>query len=103
MWVTTSSAALADAHSSTVLVCREFSLADIVYTPAMERLGANLPVMRNFPLRHHPSFPHIAQWYAALDERPAYQRVKSDDMTHNLVFRSAALQPDPQNPAFLQT
>ncbi|CAK0782457.1 hypothetical protein CVIRNUC_005697 [Coccomyxa viridis] len=64
-----------------------FSLADIVYTPAMERLGANLPVMRSFPLRHHPNYPHIAKWFAALNERPAYQRVKSDDMTHNLVFR----------------
>lgn len=62
-------------------------MADIVYTPALERLGANLPVMRSFPLRHHPTFPHIAQWYAALDERPAYQRVKSDDMTHNQVFK----------------
>ena len=92
----------ASVHSSTVVICREFSLADIVYTPALERLGANLPVMRNFPLRHHPSFPHIAQWYAALDERPAYQRVKSDDMTHNLVFRSVPPQPDPQHPAFLQ-
>ena len=67
--------------------CRRFSLADIVYTPALERLGANLPVMRSFPLRHHPSYPHIAEWFAALDKRPAYQRVKSDDMTHNLVFR----------------
>ena len=53
----------------------------------MERLGANLPVMRSFPLSHHPSYPHIAKWFAALNERPAYQRVKSDDMTHNLVFR----------------
>ena len=69
------------------LYCRHFSLADIVYTPAMERLGANLPVMRSFNLRNHPTYPNVAQWFAALDERPAYQRVKSDDMTHNLVFR----------------
>ncbi len=68
---------------------RQFSLADVVYAPAMERLGANLPVMRGFNLRHHPDYPHTAAWFGALDQRPAYQRVKSDDTTHNLVFRCA--------------
>ena len=53
----------------------------------MERLGANLPVMRGFDLRRHPGYPHTAAWFGALDQRPAYQRVKSDDTTHNLVFR----------------
>lgn len=53
----------------------------------MERLGANLPVMRGFDLRQHPGYPHTAAWFGALDRRPAFQRVKSDDTTHNLVFR----------------
>ncbi|CAL8470974.1 g10516 [Coccomyxa elongata] len=65
----------------------EFSLVDIVYAPAMERLAANLPVMRGFRLRDHPDYPHTAAWFQALDARPAYQKVKSDDTTHNLVFR----------------
>lgn len=67
--------------------CREFSLVDIVYAPALERLAANLPVMRGFRLRDHPDYPHTAGWFKALDERPAYQKVKSDDTTHNQVFK----------------
>ena len=67
--------------------CRQFTLADIVYAPAMERLGANLPVMRGFDIWRHPDYPHTAAWFGALEQRPAYQRVKSDDTTHNLVFR----------------
>lgn len=55
---------------------RDFSLADIVYAPAMERLAANLPVMRGFELRANPDYPATAAWFAALDARPAYQRVK---------------------------
>lgn len=53
----------------------------------MERLAANLPVMRGFELRDHTDYPHTAAWFQALDARPAYQKVKSDDTTHNLVFR----------------
>jgi glutathione S-transferase len=53
----------------------------------MERLAANLPVMRGLSLRDHPDFPKTAAWFEALDARPAYQKVKSDDVTHNLVFR----------------
>lgn len=67
--------------------CREFSLVDIVYAPALERLAANLPVMRGFKLRDHPDYPHSAAWFHALDQRPAYQKVKSDDVTHNQVFK----------------
>src|SRR5579875_1209741 len=68
---------------------RQFSLADIAYAPGMERLAANLPVMRGFNLRNNPDYPETGAWFGALDARPAYQRVKSDDTTHNLVFRSA--------------
>ncbi len=60
---------------------------DIVYAPALERLAANLPVMRGFKLRDHPDYPHTAAWFHALDQRPAYQKVKSDDVTHNQVFK----------------
>ena len=66
---------------------RQFSLADIAYAPGMERLAANLPVMRGFELRRAGGYPRTAAWFEALDGRPAYQRVKSDDMTHNLVFK----------------
>lgn len=58
-----------------------------MYAPALERLAANLPVMRGFKLRDNADYPKTAAWFEALDARPAYQRVKSDDTTHNLVFR----------------
>ncbi len=70
---------------------RQFSLADIAYAPGMERLAANLPVMRGFELRANAGYPRTGAWFGALDARPAYQRVKSDDTTHNLVFRRAPL------------
>ena len=53
----------------------------------MERFAANMPFVAGLQLRDHPRYPNITRWYSALDSRPAYQRVKSDDTTLNLVIR----------------
>lgn len=73
-------------HSGPYLV-GDFGLADIVHCSAMERFAANMPVVAGLKLRGNPRYPKISRWYSAMDSRPAYQKVKSDDTTLNLVIR----------------
>ncbi|MCM0594311.1 MAG: glutathione S-transferase family protein [Gloeotrichia echinulata DVL01] len=64
-----------------------FSLIDIMYSPHLDRLAANLPVYRGYHLKGNPRFPRINAWFEALNQRPAYHRVKSDNITNNLLLR----------------
>ncbi|MBD2665245.1 glutathione S-transferase-like protein [Richelia sinica FACHB-800] len=64
-----------------------FSLVDIMYSPHLDRLAANLPVYRGYHIKGNPRFPHINAWFDALNQRPAYHRVKSDNITNNLLLR----------------
>ncbi len=64
-----------------------FSLVDIVYSPHLDRLAANLPVYRGYHLKGNPRFPRINAWFDALNQRPAYHRVNSDNITNNLLLR----------------
>jgi len=64
-----------------------FSLVDILYSPHLDRLAANLPVYRQYHIKGNPRFPRINAWFAALNQRPAYHRVKSDNITNNLLLR----------------
>ena len=64
-----------------------FSLVDILYSPHLDRLAANLPVYRGYHIKGNPRFLKINAWFAALNQRPAYHRVKSDDATNNLLLR----------------
>ncbi|MBW4687943.1 MAG: glutathione S-transferase N-terminal domain-containing protein [Komarekiella atlantica HA4396-MV6] len=64
-----------------------FSLVDIMYSPHLDRLAANLPVYRGYHLKGNPRFPRINAWFDALNQRPAYDLVKSDNITNNLLLR----------------
>lgn len=64
-----------------------FSLVDIMYSPHLDRLAANLPVYRGYHIKGNPRYPNLNAWFAALNERPAYHRVKSDEATNNLLLR----------------
>ncbi len=64
-----------------------FSLVDIMYSPHLDRLAANLPVYRRYHIKGNPRFPKINTWFEALNQRPAYHRVKSDNITNNLLLR----------------
>ena len=66
-----------------------FSLIDIMYSPHLDRLAANLPVYRGYHIKGNPRFPRINAWFEALNQRPAYHRVKSDHITNNLLVRRA--------------
>ncbi|OUL26331.1 glutathione S-transferase family protein [Nostoc sp. 106C] len=64
-----------------------FSLVDILYSPHLDRLAANLPVYRRYHIKGNPRYPRINAWFEALNQRPAYHRVKSDNITNNLLLR----------------
>ncbi len=64
-----------------------FSLIDIMYSPHLDRLAANLPVYRGYHIKENPRFPRINAWFEAINQRPAYHRVKSDNITNNLLVR----------------
>ncbi|GAX45409.1 glutathione S-transferase-like protein [Tolypothrix sp. NIES-4075] len=64
-----------------------FSLVDIIYSPHLDRLAANLPVYRGYHIKGNERFPRINAWFEALNQRPAYHRVKSDNITNNLLLR----------------
>ncbi len=85
-----------------------FSLVDIMYSPHLDRLAANLPVYRGYEIKGNPRFPRINAWFEALKQRPAYQRVKSDDTTNNLLLRrrwgaEPIGNPLPLDPTYSQT
>jgi len=64
-----------------------FSLVDIMYSPHLDRLAANLPVYQAYQIKGNSRFPRINAWFEALSHRPAYNRVKSDHITNNLLAR----------------
>lgn len=64
-----------------------FSLVDIMYAPHLARLAASLPVYRGYHIKGNPQFPNLNAWFAALNERTAYDQVKTDAATFNLLLR----------------
>jgi glutathione S-transferase len=71
-----------------------FSLVDIMYSPHLDRLAANLPVYRGYHIKGNPRFPRLNGWFEAIKQRPAYHRVRSDSTTNNLLLRRRfGLQP----------
>ncbi|MBD3885980.1 glutathione S-transferase N-terminal domain-containing protein [Phormidium tenue FACHB-886] len=64
-----------------------FSLVDIIYSPHLDRLAANLPVYRGYSIQGNNRFPRLNAWFNAIQQRPAYQRSASDRITNNLLLR----------------
>lgn len=58
-----------------------------MYAPFIERLAASIPFWKGSEVRGNPKWPHINSWIDAMDTRPVYQAIKSDDftITHTLV------------------
>jgi glutathione S-transferase len=72
----------------------EFSLVDIMYAPHLDRIASNLPVYRGYQVIGNERFPNLNRWYEAINSRPAFNRIKSDTTTNNLVLRRIfGLQP----------
>lgn len=64
----------------------QFSLVDALYAPFLERIAASVPYWPGIQVRGAARWPNINSWYDAMDSRPSYLAIKSDDfgITHNL-------------------
>ncbi|CAM9763018.1 unnamed protein product, partial [Heterosigma akashiwo] len=60
----------------------ELTLVDVMFTPFLERMAASLLYFKALDLRNNPDWPALEAWYQAMDQRPAYQGIKSDYYTH---------------------
>lgn len=60
----------------------EFSTADIVFIPHLERMNATLFYYKGFNLRNEDTFPRLSKWFDALETRETYQGTQSDFHTH---------------------
>lgn len=66
---------------------KDFGLADVMYVPSLERFAAQMPTVQGFRMRDNPAYPGLAKWYAAMDDLPAYKKVRGDDRTTQLLMK----------------
>lgn len=57
----------------------DFSTADVIFTPYVERMNASLYYYKGYSLRAEP---HLSAWFDAMESRPAYRGTQSDFHTH---------------------
>ncbi|MBD0269172.1 MAG: glutathione S-transferase family protein [Cyanobacteria bacterium Co-bin8] len=58
----------------------EFSTADVVFTPYVERMNASLYYYKGYSLREEN--PRMAAWFDGMESRPTYCGTQSDFHTH---------------------
>ncbi len=58
----------------------DFSTADVIFTPYVERMNASLYYYKGYSLREEN--PYLQKWFAALESRPTYRGTQSDFHTH---------------------
>lgn len=58
----------------------EFSIADVIFTPYVERMNASLYYYKGYSLREEN--PRFAAWFAAMERRETYRGTQSDFHTH---------------------
>ena len=58
----------------------EFSTADVIFTPYVERMSASLYYYKGYSLREENS--HLGAWFAAMESRSTYRGTQSDFHTH---------------------
>jgi glutathione S-transferase len=58
----------------------EFGTADVIFTPYVERMNASLYYYKGYSMREENS--RFADWFAAMESRPAYRGTQSDFHTH---------------------
>ena len=58
----------------------DFSIADIVFTPYVERMNASLFYYKGYSLREDN--PHLSNWFDAMETRSTYRGTQSDFHTH---------------------
>ncbi|MFQ3613850.1 MAG: glutathione S-transferase family protein [Cyanobacteriota bacterium] len=58
----------------------EFGIADVIFTPFLERMNASLYYYKGYSLREEN--PHLQAWFAGMESRPTYRGTQSDFHTH---------------------
>merc|ERR1719377_491749 len=58
----------------------DFSLADVIFIPYVERMLASLYYYKGFNLKE--ASPGLARWFAALETRDTYRGTQGDAHTH---------------------
>ena len=58
----------------------EFSTADVIFTPYVERMNASLYYYKGYSLREEN--PRLAAWFEAMESRETYRGTQSDFHTH---------------------
>ncbi|MGY6530755.1 MAG: glutathione S-transferase family protein [Cyanobacterium sp.] len=59
---------------------QEFSTADVIFTPYVERMNASLYYYKGYSLREEN--PALSRWFDAMETRPTYRGTQSDFHTH---------------------
>ncbi|CAI7776000.1 unnamed protein product [Closterium sp. NIES-53] len=59
----------------------QLSMVDAVYAPFLERTAASIPFWKGLTVRGNPRWPALNAWFTAMDVRPPYLAMKSDDFT----------------------
>lgn len=77
---------------------KEFSLVDAVYAPFLERIACSVPYWKGLVVRNNGRWPAVDAWFDAMDSRPAYAAIKSDDFSivHNLEPQIGRCGPLPE-------
>ncbi len=58
----------------------DFSTADVIFTPYVERMNASLYYYKGYSLREEN--PHLSAWFDAMESRATYRGTQSDFHTH---------------------
>ncbi len=58
----------------------DFSTADVIFTPYVERMNASLYYYKGYSLREEN--PHLSAWFDAMESRSTYRGTQSDFHTH---------------------
>ncbi|WP_416223827.1 glutathione S-transferase family protein [Synechococcus sp. CBW1107] len=67
-------------HTPGPFLLSDFSTADLVFVPYLERMAASLLYYKAYALRQE--HPAIDRWFQALERRPTYLGTQSDIHTH---------------------
>eukprot|EP00092_Neocalanus_flemingeri_P023455 GFUD01025435.1.p1 GENE.GFUD01025435.1~~GFUD01025435.1.p1 ORF type:complete len:409 (-),score=91.97 GFUD01025435.1:38-1264(-) len=59
-----------------------FSVADCVFIPYVERMNASLFYYKGFTLRDPAKYPHLSAWFDGIETRETYRGTQSDSHTH---------------------
>jgi len=62
----------------------DFSVADVIFAPYLERINASLYYYKGYSLREDQ--PKIGEWFDAMEKRECYRGTMGDFNTHNNVI-----------------